>query len=132
MGMDCYAYAAWGLKTTRSAVKKANVVTKTWIGGDGPRTDFDPTTGKPNYKTVETVPSELDDRVLSVGDYDGDEVVIPLSQVTTGSHRRGASAVTAAPEPAPEALADFRASMQKLGLWEGGRWGHWVFLYISI
>jgi hypothetical protein len=42
MGMDCYAYAAWGLRTTRAAVNGAYVEEKTWIGAAGvSRTDFD-------------------------------------------------------------------------------------------
>ena len=133
MGMDCYAYSAWGLKTTRAAVKAANVVTRTWIGAEGaPRTDFDPTTGKPNYRTTETQPPELEDRVLSIGCYDGAEVVIPLTQATSGSHRGGAKAFRGAVEPTPEALASFRETMQRLGLWDGGIYGHWVFMYVSV
>ena len=131
--MDCYAYAAWGLRTTRSAVKGAYRTEKTWVGAkDAPRTEFDPTTGKPNYKTTTTIPRELENAVLSVGYVENNDVVIPLSYVTPGSHRGRTVAVEAKSEPTPESVAAFRASMQALGLWDKGQWGHWVFLYVSV
>lgn len=137
MGMDCYAYAVWGLKTTRAAVHGAYTEEKTWIGAEGvTRTEFDPTTGRPNYRVTRKAPPEIDEdisgRVLSVGSYDSDEVVLPLRKVETRSHRYGAEPVEADPEPPPEELATFRATMQRLGLWEKGKYGHWVFMYISV
>lgn len=138
MGTDIHAVAAWGIKTTYGAVVKTYGQTREWIGprGGDDLHDFDPKTGKPNYKMSSSPPPELKrwqiDVVGGLYEPSNDEVCIVSYKVTRSpSHRLDISA-----ERVPHVLdvplfIDFKVDMLKLGLWSEENFGLWLYLDVS-
>ena len=143
MGVDISATAAWGIKTTYGKIEDTYAVTREWIGpANGDRSfEFDPKSGKPNYKTNSAPPPELerwmDDgqpHVIS-GNYEPDatdECIIVLSDVFTDSHRSGSIDAKRIPtEPSSKKFGAFKEDMMKIGLWSEKQFGLWLYLDIS-
>jgi len=140
MGFDAHAVAAWGIKTTYAAVQAANIETREWIGpkGGDPSFDFNPKTGKPNYKTSSEPPPELDRWNVDTVDGDsenptGDSVcVVTFLVARTPSHRDTLSVESISTSPRTAAgFADFVRDMTKLGLWSDDRFGLWLYIDVS-
>jgi hypothetical protein len=138
MGMDAYATAAWGLRTTWGNIEKTFTKTRRWVGpAGGDRSfDFDPKTGKPNYVEDVAEPAEVMLwEPISLGGYDrrfDDEYIIPVMRVRTKSHRSGPVPVKAPPEVPADRLESFKADMTKVGLWNEEAYALWLFLDISV
>ena len=148
MGLDAYANAAWGLRTTYGEMQKTFTKTRDWIGPENvdKSHDFDPKTGKPNYETRTELPEELSRwEIVTLSDDayfdpeepgerdvpDACECLIVLEGYSTRSSRSGASVEKLPEAPEPRQLASFQADMKKLGLWKDKRFGLWLYLHMS-
>ncbi len=144
MGMNCYAIAAWGVRTTREKLFRK---TREWVGG--PRGDrsfeFDPKTGAPLWKMGLT----KWDGILIIIDADGghgivsddsvefwardhsrpsDRFIVSLAHGGTGRsdlHARGPAA------PTEEAKRLFAEALTPYELWDPSEYGLWVVSHVS-
>ena len=132
MGLDAYAYAAWGIRATYGELRKTFKKSRAWIGPKGADQshDFDPKTGKPNYEARVELPAELEaweiasldpeNRVIveELGERevsDKTECVVVLESCSTDSFRSGNSIVRIPEAPSDkEKLASFEADTSKL------------------
>jgi hypothetical protein len=138
MGMDAYAVAAWGLRTTWGKIELTFTKTRRWVGpADGDRSfEFDPKTGKPNFvEDVAEPAAVMLWEPISLGSDDrrfDDEYIIPVVLVRTKSHRARPVPAKVAPEVSADRMESFKADMTKVGLWNEESYGLWLFLDISV
>jgi len=135
MGVDIHAVAAWGIRITHGQIRRTHIKTRTWIGRpDGDReNEFDPKTGKPNYKVEEESPEELEKwELFNLGGYeasDSDECIITFASTSTPSHRMAIEAVKIPEKPVNDSdFQAFKTDMVKLDLWNESRYGLWLFI----
>lgn len=136
MGLDVSAHVVWGLRTTRKAVFRKE---REWIGKeDGDRSfDFDPKTGKSNWKVSREPIKGLEYDVVNISDgwthEDEDVFLVILHETSTGSHRENKSVKGVIPlhgkEPLSQEEEKFKETIKSLGI--PGTYGMWLYLCIS-
>lgn len=134
MGLDVSAHVVWGLRTTRKAVFRKE---REWTGQeDGNRSfDFDPKTGKSNWKVsrepLEGLEYDVVDTTNGWTRDDEDIFLVILHETSTCSHRDENKSIISLDHAQPllQEEEKFKETIKSLGI--TGTYGMWLYLRID-